>query len=245
VSPDAEEDDMGDLQGATLAEVMVGLADSLRPEHDVSDTMARLVEAATSVTDAVDAGILLADEHGVLHVMASTGERASEVEEMQLGTEEGPCLEAYSTGTPVEIADFEQVRERWPRFVQTAEGRGFRAAHAVPLTLRGRHLGAMGLFFDRPESLDDRAAALVQAMAQVATIAVIQQRTIREGADLAAQLQYALDARVLIEQAKGLLASSHGVSVDEAYGLLRDRARREQTRVRDLAEQLVNGNTAA
>jgi GAF domain-containing protein len=235
---------MDEAQDAAFAEVIVGLADSLRPEHDVIDTLDRLVSAATTVTAAVDAGILLADAQGALRVAASTSERAADVEEAQLGVDDGPCLEAYRSWAPVESRQLDADRSRWPTFVHLAEQRGIRAVYAVPLTLRGRSIGAMGIFFDRPEALDDRSAALVQAMAQVATIAVIQQRTIAEQADLAAQLQRALDARVLIEQAKGLVASRHGISIDAAYQLLRGQARREQARLRDVAEDLVNGHLA-
>ncbi|WP_291039880.1 GAF and ANTAR domain-containing protein [Herbiconiux sp.] len=237
---------MDETQAAetAFAEAIVELADTLRPEHDVIDTMDRLVAAATAVTPAVDAGIVLADAQGALRVVASTSERAAEVEEAQLGADEGPCLEAYRSAAPVESTRLDAERDRWPRFVELAEQSGFRAVYAVPLTLRGHHLGAVGIFFDRPEALDDRSAALVQAMAQVATIAVVQQRTIAEHADLAAQLQRALDARVLIEQAKGLVASRHGISIDAAYQLLRGQARREQRRLRDLAEELVNGHLA-
>lgn len=235
---------MVEARVAAIAEAMVELADSLRPQHDVIDTMTRLVEAATAMTPAVDVGILLADSAGRLRIVASSSERASHVEEAQLGADEGPCLDAFHSGVTVEVADLAEHRQQWPEFVQQAEQCGFRAQLAVPLSLRGQHLGGMGVFFDRTDALDDRTAALLQAMAQIATIAIIQQRSVEEHVDLARQLQRALDARVLIEQAKGLVASSRGISIDAAYQLLRGQARSQQMRLRDVAEELVSGHLA-
>ncbi|MDJ0350255.1 GAF and ANTAR domain-containing protein [Cryobacterium sp. PH29-G1] len=223
-----------------LADVFVLLADSLRATHDVVDTMDILVQASTRFTSATDAGILLADPAGVLHVVASSNERTSEVEEAQLGYGQGPCLECFTTGLPVEVPDLATEATRWPQFVRLAEARGFQAAHASPLRLRDQVFGAMNLFNEQPGPLGDRDLALAAALTQVATISLVQQQTIHHQATVNDQLQRALDSRVLIEQAKGALAQRHGISVDAAFALLRSHARKNSSRLRDTAEAIVN-----
>jgi hypothetical protein len=223
-----------------LSAVFARLADALDPRHDVIDTMDLLVDAAVRFTPAVEAGIVLADVDGTLHVVGSTSERTTDVEEAELGTSQGPCLESYRSGRTVETPSLSAARQRWPDFVDVAEQRGFQAGYAVPLTLRGQHLGAMNLFFDRTDALTDADAAVAQALAQFATIGIVQRRSLQHHADRAAQLQHALDSRVLIEQAKGALAFQRSVSIDDAFKLLRDHARRTGTRIRDVAEQVVS-----
>ena len=222
-----------------LPSVFVLLADSLRPEHDVIDTMDVLAEASTQFTSAVEAGIVLSDADGGLHVVASTSERAADVEETQLGVDEGPCLDTARTGTPLEIPDLAAVQEKWPRFVAVAADRGFVASHTFPLSLRDETVGALNLFSDRLGPLVDREAALVQAFAQVATIAVLQQRSLQRQSALSDQLRLALESRVLIEQAKGVLAHQHRIPVDHAFRMMRAHARKNNTRLHDVAEQIV------
>ncbi|MCM6764121.1 GAF and ANTAR domain-containing protein [Rathayibacter sp. ZW T2_19] len=227
---------------ARLADVFVALADALRPEHDVIDTLDTLVQAATRFTAAVDAGIVLADADGALHVMASTSERAAELEEEQLGTTEGPCLEAFHGGAVVESTDLAET-DRWPGFTRTALERGFRAVHATPLRHRDRTLGAINLFAKEPGPFSDNDIAVVQALADVATLGLVFSETLREQNDIAAQLQRALNSRVVIEQAKGVLAERQNISVDKAFTLLRAHARRTGAKLRDVAHGVVSTTT--
>lgn len=225
--------------GDELPAVFARLADALDPSYDVIDTMDLLVEAATRYTSAVEAGIVLADPEGVLHVVGSTSERASDVEEAELGIAQGPCLDSFRTGQIIETPDMSASRDRWPEFVPVAEKRGFLAGYAVPLTLRGHHVGALNLFYDRVDAVSDRDAAVAQALAAFATIGIVQSRALRDQADRAAQLQHALDSRVVIEQAKGALSVQRNVSIDEAFGILRRHARAVGARLHDIAEQVV------
>ena len=219
--------------------VFVQLADVLDPRHDVLDTMDLLVHSAVRFTAAVDAGIVLADADAVLHMIASTSERTSDVEEIQLETQQGPCWDSYRSGQTVEVLNLRAARERWPQFVLFAEQRGFRAGYAVPVTLRGQHLGALNLFLDRSAAFTDSDVAVAQALAQAATIGIVQRRALKQRADRFVQLQNALDSRVLLEQAKGALAYRRGVSIDEAFKLLREHARRTGARLRDVADEVV------
>jgi len=218
--------------------VFVQLADVLDPRHDVLDTMDLLVHSAVRFTAAVDAGIVLADADAVLHMIASTSERTSDVEEIQLETQQGPCWDSYRSGQTVEVLNLRAARERWPQFVLFAEQRGFRAGYAVPVTLRGQHLGALNLFLDRSAAFTDSDVAVAQALAQAATIGIVQRRALKWRADRFT-LQDALESRVLLEQAKGALAYRRGVSIDEAFKLLREHARRTGARLRDVSNQIV------
>ena len=222
-----------------MPSVFVLLADSLRPEFDVIDTMDVLVDACTRFTSAVEAGILLADGKGLLHVVASTSERTSVVEEVQLGAGEGPCWETARTGVPSDIPDLTVLGQRWPRFRKAAADSGFRASHTFTLSLRNASIGALNLFSDRVGTLTNTEAALVQALAQVATIAVLQQQSLQQQAALSTQLQRALDSRVLIEQAKGVLAQQHHIPMDQAFRMMRTQARSNNTRLHDVAEDVV------
>lgn len=232
-------DEVG-LQDGQLPRVFARLADALDARHDVIDTLDLLVQAVVRYTAAVEAGIVLADADGVLHVVASSSERTADVEETQLGTEQGPCLESYLSRLVVETPDLSAARERWPDFVQVAEERGFRAGYAVPLALRGHRLGALNLFFEAEGAMTDLDAAVAQALAQFATIGIVQRRRLQHNADRSAQLQHALDARVVIEQAKGVLAFEHGVSIDQAFALLRTHAQARDSHIREVAEQIVH-----
>lgn len=231
--------DESERRSAELSGVFARLADALDPRYDVIDTMDLLVETATHFTPAAEAGVVLVGPGGRLHVVGSTSERTSDVEEAELGIEEGPCLDSYRSGEIVETPDMAERADRWPTFVPVALQRGFRAGYAVPLMLRGERLGALNLFFDRVGALTDLDAAVAQALADFATIGIVQHRALRAHADRAAQLQHALDSRIVIEQAKGALSYQRGVSIDEAFRLLRQQARSANIRLHDVAEQIV------
>lgn len=227
------------MDHADLPNVFAALAESLAAS-DIEDVLTGLVEASTRHTSATEGGIVLADAHGVLHVVASSSERAAEVEGAQLGTRQGPCLDCVRDGAAVEIADLETTTHEWPDFARIAEDRGFRAVHATPMRLRGRTLGSLCLFSPEPGPLSDPEAALVQTLADAATLAVLQQHVIGQGQQLSAQLQDALDSRVVIEQAKGALAHRLHITVDEAFTILRAQARTTGRRLRDVAADYMD-----
>jgi GAF domain-containing protein len=225
---------------AALADVFVLLADSLRPGYDIVDTLDLLVEASTTFTSAVEAGILLIGAEGRLHVAASSTERASDVEESQLGVDGGPCSDAIRAGQGIDVPLIPAEKERWPEFVATAQAKGFNAAHAIPMRLRAQTLGGLKLFSTRPGSLSDRDQALAETFAQIATISIVQHQTITDHGIVNAQLQRALDSRVIIEQAKGVLAQQYGLEMDAAFALLRNHARRSSSGMSHVAKQIVS-----
>jgi GAF domain-containing protein len=208
-----------------LAETFVSLADTLVADYDVVELLHTLVERTASILGAADAGILLPADDGNLEVVASTSERSRLIGLLQLSSGEGPCVDAYETGHVVSVDDIAATSTRWPRFAAQAAGLGYRSMYAIPMRLRDRTIGSLNLFSDGPGPTAPQDAAAAQALADVATIGILHERALRE-ADLARdQLQHALNSRVLIEQAKGVIAHTDGVDMEEAFRRLRSRAR--------------------
>jgi transcriptional regulator with GAF, ATPase, and Fis domain len=210
---------------ALLAETFVVLADSMVAGYDVVDLLQTLVERCASLFDAVDAGIILADSSGALEVIASTSERTHLIELMQLRAGEGPCVEAYVSGKVVSVPDVAEVVDRWPHFAARAAELGYVSVHSTPLRLRTETIGALNLFREHRGDLSDQDTAASQAMADVATIGILQERAFREADLTQKQLRHALESRVTIEQAKGVVAHTRGVDMDEAFRLIRSYAR--------------------
>jgi GAF domain-containing protein len=230
---------MPDNREKDLLEVFVLLADELGAGRVFLDTIDFLVESSTTYTAAIEAGIMLADADGSLHVIASTSERAADVEESQLGLEQGPCLDAYRTGDVVEVPDIAASSGRWPGFADVADSRGLRAAHAVPLRLRADTVGGFNLFAGRVGRFSDRDASLAEAMAQMVTTSLTHHRISDGQASVVEQLRKTLDGRVVVEQAKGVLAYRHTVAVDDAFLILRRHARATGAGLLEVAENVV------
>lgn len=208
-----------------LVETFVDLADTLVVDYDIVDMLYRLVIRCARTFDAADAGILLPDSNGQLEVVASTSERSRLIGLLQLDAGEGPCVDAYLTGSLITVDDIAATYARWPTFAVAAAELDYQSMHAIPLRLRNETIGSLNLFSDRPGPLNRTDAIAAQALADIATIGILHERALRE-ADLAReQLQHALDSRVVIEQAKGILSQTERVDMDEAFQRLRRRAR--------------------
>jgi GAF domain-containing protein len=223
-----------------VSAAFVKVADTLIADYDVIDLLHTLVEECTAIL-AVDAGgLFLADETGELQLLASTDERADFVEVMQLNAGAGPCLDCYRTGVAVGVGDIEITGSQWPEFRAAALQQGFRAVYATPMRLRGKVIGAMNLFSSRVGVLNPEDAEVAQALADVATIGILQERSIREVGIIAQQLQRALGSRILIEQAKGVLSVTGAMPIDQAFVALRSYARRNNLTLRAVAEGVAN-----
>lgn len=227
-----------------IADTFVGIVDSLVDEFDIIDMLTGLTVGCVDLGLATASGILLADENAKLRVMAASNEAAHLLELFQLQNDEGPCLEAYSAGEPVVHSDLSTAYDRWPRFAPEAVRAGFLSVQAVPLRLRSAVIGAMNLFSAERREVDETAAHLAQALADVASIAILQDQAVRQSDVRAGQLQHALDSRVAIEQAKGMLAERAQMDMDEAFTLLRNHARSSQTLLTTVAVQVVDGTLA-
>jgi GAF domain-containing protein len=223
-----------------VSRAFVALADTLVDDYDVIELLTRLVDYSVELLDADAAGIMLADPGGALRSVAFSNEDARLTELMQLQAKQGPCVDCYRTAGPVTVADLARAAHRWPGFVAAAMAEPvFRAVHAVPLRLRGEAIGALNLFRHHTGSLPTDDAALGQALADVATIAILQERAIRRAEVLNEQLQAALNSRAVIEQAKGVLAHHSGLRMDQAFDQLRGYARAHNRRLADVARELA------
>ena len=228
-----------------LARAFVGLADTLVDDYDIIDLLDRLVSHSVELLAAEAAGIMLADSQRNLRVVASSSEDAEVMELLQLQVDEGPCVECVRTGAPVSVADLAEAAARWPSFVAAVAQHGaFRSVHALPLRLRGEAIGAMNLFHSHPGRLPEADLALGQALADVATIGILSERTIRRGEILTEQLQAALNSRIIIEQAKGVLAHQGGLGMDAAFDRLRRYARNRNARLSEVARRVVETGLA-
>lgn len=235
---------MSIIAPARLAEIFVDMADTLVDEFDLIEFLQKVTSVTSDLIEARAAGLLLADSAGGLQMMAASDERAQMLELFQLQSLEGPCLDCYRSGEPVVNADLRSASDRWPRFAPHAVEAGYMSVHAFPLRLRGRVIGAMNLFGSETGNLSASDARVVQALADVATIGLLQERAIRHGEVLSNQLQSALNSRVLVEQAKGALAQIHGESPDQAFIRLRTYCRTKHLRLIDVAQAVTNNDTA-
>jgi GAF domain-containing protein len=231
---------MTTVSAQRLATIFVEVADTLVDEFDLIDFLHMLTDRATSLVDAAAVGIVLADPRGRLEFMAGSNESVKLLELFQLQNHEGPCLEAFQTGQPVINVDLSAASDRWPRFAPRATAVGFQAVHAFPLRLRQQVIGAMNVFgATKGGDFQDTDVTVMQALADVASIALLQERAIRRGEVLSEQLQGALNSRIVIEQAKGAVAQARGVSVDEAFASIRSYARSNNQRLTDVAHRIV------
>jgi transcriptional regulator with GAF, ATPase, and Fis domain len=222
-----------------VTEAFVSLASSLATGYDVVDLLNTLTTQCARLLDVASAGLLLADRFGVLHVLAASTEHTRQLELFQLQRDEGPCLDCYRTGAPVAVADLSLATDRWPQFVAGAEIAGFASVHALPMRLRANTLGALGLFGSTVGALNHEDLTLGQALADVASVALVHDKAAADIAIVNEQLQTALTNRVVIEQAKGVLAQLADLDMAQAFAVLRRYARDHNIRLTDVAQQVT------
>ena len=237
---------MTTVSAQRLATIFVEVADTLVDEFDLIDFLHLLTDRAASLVDAAAVGIVLADPRGRLEFMAGSNENVKLLELFQLQNHEGPCLEAFQTAHAVINVDLGAAAGRWPKFAPRATALGFHAVHAFPLRLRQQVIGAMNVFgATKGGDFGDTDVTIMQALADVASIALIQERAIRRGEVLTEQLHGALNSRVIIEQAKGAVAQARGISVDDAFASIRSYARSNNQRLTAVAHAIVDNPATA
>jgi transcriptional regulator with GAF, ATPase, and Fis domain len=239
------------MDAQLLSTTFVELTDTMVAGFDMIDFLHVLTGRSVRLLQVSAAGLLLADSGGELQVVAASNEEARLLELFQLQSDEGPCLDCYRSGQPVSAAEVAAEAQRWPRFAAAAQEAGFAAVQALPMRLRDQVIGALNLFSAAPGALGPADLGVGQALADVATISLLHERSMRQSSVLAEQLQVALDSRVIIEQAKGVLAERLGLDMNQAFSLLRDQARNHNLRLSDVARSVVGrsaplpGQTAA
>lgn len=227
-------------QMARAAGRFVALADTLVADFDVVELLDRLVQDCVDLLEITAAGILLRTTDGVLDVVANSSEESRLIEVFQLESEDGPCIEALVTGEPVQIDDLGELRRRWPLFADAVQALGFSAVYAIPLRLRSETIGALNLFNSDRVSMSAHDRRLAQALADVATIGILQQRSLSRASILAEQLQLALSTRITVEQAKGVISEYGGVDVGEAFLAIRAYSRSHRIKLSETAAALVS-----
>ena len=230
---------------ATLARTLVELADTLVDDFDVVDLLTRLADRCVDILDVDAAGVLLAAPDGQLRVMASSSEAMRVLELFEVQAQEGPCLDCHRSGQPVVNQDLATLNGRWPRFAPEALAAGFRSVHALPMRLRGIVIGALNLFRSGPGEMGPADLDAAQAFADVATIAILQHRAVLEGQVINDQLTHALNSRIVIEQAKGMVAQRLDLDMERSFAVLRGHARNHNLRLADVAEAVIAGSLAA
>jgi transcriptional regulator with GAF, ATPase, and Fis domain len=224
-----------------IATTFVELADTLVADFDVIDFLHTLATRSVELLGASAAGIMLADQRGALQVVASSTEEARLLELYELQNNEGPCLDCYRTGGPVAREDLPAMHAAWPAFTPQLQQLGFRSAQALPMRLRSETIGALNLFRTEPGRLSEADLGIGQAMADVATVGLLQERAIAARELVATQLQAALTSRVVLEQAKGMLAQGAGLTMDQAFQLMRGYARSNNRRLSEVAARIIDG----
>ncbi|MFC0114056.1 GAF domain-containing protein [Kibdelosporangium aridum] len=224
-----------------IARTFVALADTLVPDFDIAETLSVLVDRVVELLSVSAAAVMLVAADGTLEVMASSSHSAELLELFAAQTEAGPCVDCIRSAAPVTCTDIQDQGHRWPPFAAAAQECGFRAVHAVPMRLRDQTLGVLTLLGTEPGALSDDDGQLGQALADVVTIAILQHRAIEHSERVAGRLQIALDTRIVLEQAKGILAERGVMSPDEAFSRLRDYARSRRRRLTDLARAVIAG----
>jgi GAF domain-containing protein len=224
---------------AQLMSTFAALADTLVDDYDIVELLQTLVDACRDLLGSTAAGILLADKSGELELMASTSEASRVVEVMQLAAHAGPCIECFRTGAAVSVPSIAQAPDDWAAFRDSALAQGFASTEAIPLRLRDTSIGTLNLFRADEGAPAATDAIVARAFADVATIGILHERSLRQSEMLADQLQLALSTRVVIEQAKGVVSFTRGVPIDEAFDIIRSYARTHQMQLSAVASQLV------
>ncbi|MFF4275674.1 GAF and ANTAR domain-containing protein [Streptomyces sp. NPDC001536] len=224
-----------------LSKTFVELADNLVTDFDLMDFLCLLTDRCVGMLGVSAAGVLLADQNGELQMMAASSEQVRLLELFELQHDEGPCLECFRTRALISVPDVTTEIHRWPRFAAQAHQGGFAAVQAVPMRLRNEVVGALNLFRSDAGPFDAAATLVAQAVADVATISLLQQRDTHQSTILNEQLQTALNSRLLIEQAKGRLAERLDIDMEQAFSALRAYARAHNRRLSDLARTFIDG----
>ena len=230
---------------ATLARTLVELADTLVADFDVVELLTLLADRCVEVLEVDAAGLVLVGPDGDLRVIASSSEAMRVLELFELQSEEGPCLDCYRTGQPVVNQNLAEVNGLWPRFAAEALTAGFQSVHALPMRLRGTVVGALNLFHRLPGRMQEADVDAAQALADVATIGILQHRAVRESYVLNEQLNNALNSRIVIEQAKGMVAEREDLNMEQSFARMRMHARNHNLRLADVAQAVIAGTLAA
>ena len=222
-----------------INDAFVAMTDALMKDYDIVELLSTLLKLCTDILPVDAGGILLVDAAGDLELVASTSEEAVVVETIIIAAGAGPCIDCFSSGAPVIVSDIDATGAEWPRFRTTVLEQGFRSAYALPMRLRNEVIGVMNLLGSTPGELSEKDRGIAQALADIAVLGILHERNFREPEAISEQLHLALDTRILIEQAKGVLAHGEQLSMSESFTALRAYARAQGVALRTAADRTV------
>lgn len=222
-----------------LSRVLRDFARTMAGSYDPPQALADLSDNVVKVLGATAAGVALLDGDD-LRFLTATNDLAEKAEDVQERFQDGPCLESIRENQPVVVDDLGTCHDRWPRYTPAVQEIGFNAVLGIPLVLDDRRVGSLDVYNAEPRqwSEDDVDAALV--LADIGAAYVINASQLAQSRRTSEQLQTALDSRVVIEQAKGVLAERVGIPTDEAFQRIRASARRESTKVADICRRIID-----
>jgi GAF domain-containing protein len=226
---------------ADVVKSLVEMADTLIDDYDIVDMLTGVADRCVHLLGVSAAGVMLASPAGSLGLVASSSEAMRLLELFELQAQQGPCLDAFRTGEPVEDENLRAGSGRWPSFSAAAYQAGFRSVLALPLRLREVTLGALNLLSVTHAPIAEADLIVAQAFADLAALSIAQHRASTEAQRLNEQLSAALTSRVVIEQAKGVISERAGVDLAEAFSRLRAYARNGNHRLTDVARAAIDG----
>ena len=229
-------------QEMLLTRTLVQLAESLVEDFDVVDLLTLLSDRSVEALDVTCAGVMLATPGGDLQVVASSSDAMRTLELFELQSDQGPCVDCYRSGKPIVNLDLATIDGRWPQFASRALADGLHSVHSLPMRVRGRTIGALNMFRADSGALNEADVVAAQALADVATIAILQHQTVADAQNLTVQLNEALNSRIIIEQAKGKIGEAAGIDMDQAFKWLRNHARNHNLRLTELSRDIAEGN---
>ena len=215
-------------------------ARTLVTDYSIEEMLDGLCREIVAILNCDGAGVMLEDEGGDLRFVAASDEVVRSIEALQIELGEGPCILAYRTGKVI-LADDLDVDQQFPMFARRAREAGMAAVQSFPLRADDQCVGALNMYAAHTAPFDDDDIEAATLLADVCTTYIVNSRTLADSYKLAGQLQKALDSRVVIEQAKGKLAEQLGVSVGDAFGVLRGHARNNGLKLHDVATAVVAG----
>lgn len=208
--------------------------------YEIGTVLYQLTDQVVALLDVDGAGVSLTHDDEHLIFVTATDANITALEEDQVAQGQGPCHEAFRSGTVVAVDDLAD-ETRWDEYREATLAHGVRAVVGIPMPVGDQRIGALNLYRRAPGAWAHEDLEAAQLLADMASGYILNATQLSESRILAAQLQHALDSRVVVEQAKGVLAERHGVSVHEAFERLRSHARRTSTRIHTVCEQVIDG----
>jgi GAF domain-containing protein len=222
-----------------LLQALKSFAVAMGGSYDINEMAYELSFRVAEALGVAGAGVSIADAGGELKFVTATDERIVKIEQAQEQAQEGPCVTAYLTQQPVAISDIQDVQD-WAAYATTAEQLDLQAVVGYPMSYDSERLGALNIYHDQRRDWADEDLDIIGVFANMATAYLVRVTELAESRQLAKQLQEALDSRVVIEQAKGILAAEYQITVDEAFQRLRQHSQDNNLKLTEVCNAVVN-----